>query len=240
MKPDNIRKTDVAALIAGTGLSRFAFRSHYLYDIDSVNFALALKRFDTTVHQPHPPGYFLYICLGRLASLIFHDANSALVAISIFFSCAAVAIIYVLTDSWFGRGAARFAALIFLFSPLAWFHGTVALTYIAEAFFSALVGYLCWRVDGGDACSVVPDAAAVGVAAGFRPSSILFLAPLLLYSLRHVPRRQAGRGMAGLTLTLLAWFIPMLWISGPHAWLSALVSLWLTVPEKQVFSIRRR
>jgi 4-amino-4-deoxy-L-arabinose transferase-like glycosyltransferase len=221
-----------ASLIAATGLTRFLFRSHYLYDIDSVNFALALKRFDTTVHQPHPPGYFLYICLGRLASLIFHDANSAFVAISILFSCAAVAMICLLTDCWFGRGAARFAGLIFLFSPLAWFHGTVALTYIVEAFFSALVGYLCWRADRGDAGYFVPAAVAVGVAAGFRPSSILFLAPLLLYSMRRGSRKQAVRRIAALILTLLAWFMPMIWIAGPRAWLSALVSLWLTVPGK--------
>jgi Protein of unknown function (DUF2723) len=232
---ENIR-LDLAALIAATGLTRFLFRSHYLYDIDSVNFALALKRFDTTVHQPHPPGYFLYICLGRLASLIFHDANSALVAISILFSCATVTMIFLLTDSWFGRGAARFAGLIFLFSPLAWFHGTVALTYIVEAFFSALVGYLCWRAGGradrDDSNNFVVAAVALGAAAGFRPSSILFLAPLLLFSLRHSPRKQAVRGMGTLMLTLLAWFIPMIWIAGPRAWLSALISLWLTVPGK--------
>ena len=184
------------------------------------------------MHQPHPPGYFLYICLGRLASLIFHDANSAFVAISILFSCAAVAMICILTDSWFGHGAARFAGLIFLFSPLAWFHGTVALTYIVEAFFSALVGYLCWRADGGHSNCFVAAAIAVGAAAGFRPSSILFLAPLLLFSMSHAPRKQAAQGIAALILTLLAWLIPMLWIAGPRAWLSALVSLWLTVPGK--------
>ena len=72
-------------LIAATALTRFVFRSRYLYDIDSVNFALALKRFDPSVHQPHPPGYFLYVCLGRLVNLFFHDANAALVAISIVF-----------------------------------------------------------------------------------------------------------------------------------------------------------
>jgi hypothetical protein len=66
-----------------TALTRFAFRSHYLYDIDSVNFALALDRFDPTAHQPHPPGYFLYVCLARFIRLIFRDANTSLVAISI-------------------------------------------------------------------------------------------------------------------------------------------------------------
>src|SRR5579863_348826 len=118
-------------------ISRFAFRSHFLYDIDSVNFALALGKFDPAVHQPHPPGYFLYVCLGRLVNLLTGDANTAFVLISIAASCAAVMMIYLLAASWFGRNAAVFSALLFLFSPLAWFHGTVALTYVTECFFSA-------------------------------------------------------------------------------------------------------
>jgi hypothetical protein len=223
---------DTAILIAATALTRFVFRSHYLYDIDSVNFALALKRFDPSVHQPHPPGYFLYVCLGRLANLLFHDANAALVAIGIVFSCAAVAMIYVLADRWFGRNAALFAGLIFLFSPLAWFHGTVALTYVVEAFFSALTGYLCWRIVCGEARFILPGAMVVGVAAGFRPSSLLLLGPLLLYSFRNANRKQAAAGIGALALTLLAWFVPMIGIGGGRPYLSSLVSLWLAVPSR--------
>jgi 4-amino-4-deoxy-L-arabinose transferase-like glycosyltransferase len=222
----------ILVLIAATALTRFAFRSHYLYDIDSVNFALALKRFDPSVHQPHPPGYFLYVYLGRLANLIFHDANTALVAISIVFSCGAAAMIYVLADNWFGRNAASFAGLIFIFSPLAWFHGTVALTYIVEAFFSALAGYLCWRIYCGVARLILPAAFVVGLAAGFRPSSLLLLGPLLLFSFRSANRKQAAVGISALALTLLAWFLPMIQISGGRAYISSLVSLWLTVPSR--------
>jgi hypothetical protein len=186
------RTLDTAILIAATALTRFVFRSHYLYDVDSVNFALALQRFDPSVHQPHPPGYFLYVCLGRLANLLFHDANAALVGISIVFSCGAVAMIYVLAHNWFGRNAAVFAGLIFLFSPLAWFHGTVALTYVVETFFSALTGYLCWRIYRGSARCILPGAMVVGMAAGFRPSSLLLLGPLLLFSFRNANRKQAA------------------------------------------------
>jgi len=219
-------------LVAATGLTRFAFRSHYLYDIDSVNFALALKRFDPSVHQPHPPGYFLYVCLGRLVNLIFHDANAALVAIGIIFSCGAAAMIYVLADNWFGRNAALFAGLIFVFSPLAWFHGTVALTYIVEAFFSALAGYLCWRIYCGAALFIVPGAIVVGLAAGFRPSSLMLLGPLFLLSFRRASRKLVAAGIGVLALTLLAWFIPMIQIAGWEAYFSSLVSLWLTVPSR--------
>src|SRR5262245_31071231 len=38
-----------------------------LEDIDSLNFALGLREFDPSRHQPHPPGYPVYIGLGRLA-----------------------------------------------------------------------------------------------------------------------------------------------------------------------------
>ena len=226
------RALDAAILMAATALTRFVFRSRYLYDIDSVNFALALRRFDPSVHQPHPPGYFLYICLGRLADMLFHDANAALVAIGIVFSCGAVAMIYVLAHHWFGRNAAWFAGLIFLFSPLAWFHGTVALTYMVEAFFSALTGYLCWRIVCGEARFILPGAMVVGVAAGFRPSSLLLLGPLLRYSFRKANRKRAAAGIGALALTLLAWFVPMIRIGGGRPYFSSLVSLWLAVPSR--------
>jgi hypothetical protein len=213
--------------------TRVAFRSHYLYDVDSVNFALGMRRFDPVSYQPHPPGYFLYICLGRVVNAFFNDANAALVAISVAASCGALVMIYALADNWFGRRAAVFAGLIFLFSPLGWFHGTVALTYAVEAFFSALTGYLGWRVAGGSAKLVVPLAATAGVAAGFRPSFLLFLGPLVWFALRGVSGKRAVAAGGVLALTLLAWGIPMVWLSGGvAAWGSALLSLWRMVPAK--------
>ena len=223
---------ELIVLIALIACTRFAFRSHYLYDIDSVNFALALDRFDPSAHQPHPPGYFLYICLGRLSRVLFHDANLALVVVSIVFSCGAGALIYMFANNWFGRKAALFAGLIFLLSPLAWFHGTVALTYIVEAFFSALTGYLCWLIRNGRTRLIVPAAIVVGIAAGFRPSSLMLLFPLLAFSLLRSSRRQAWLGILTLGLSLLAWLIPMTQIAGGGSYLSALGSLWRVAPSK--------
>ena len=105
-----VKKRWSLALLAGAvAITRLVFRSHYLYDLDSVNFALAMKRFDPSVHQPHPPGYFLYICPGRLLNAVFHDANLALVVLSILASCGAVIVIYEMTLDWFNPMAARFA-----------------------------------------------------------------------------------------------------------------------------------
>ena len=231
----------IVDLIFLTGVllaTRIAFRSHYLYDIDSVNFALGLRRFSPGEHQPHPPGYFLYIQLGRLVNMLFQDANAALVSISIAASCGALLMIYALADHWFGRRAAAFAGLIFVFSPLVWFHGTVALTYAVEAFFSTLVGYLCWRIYRGEGKFVFYAAVIAGLAAGFRPSFLLFLLPLMLFSVAFGPVKVSrGRILAAaavLGLIVMAWFIPMVWQSGGlNAYWSSLLSLWRIAPSKQ-------
>ncbi len=49
------------------------FLAPSLEDIDSINFALGLRDFDPAQHQPHPPGYPVYIAFGR-ASLFIVDA----------------------------------------------------------------------------------------------------------------------------------------------------------------------
>lgn len=226
-------KLSLALLTGGVALSRWVFRSHYLYDLDSVNFALAMGRFDPRVHQPHPPGYFLYICLGRLLNTMCHDANLALVVLSILTSCGAVVVIYELALDWFSPMAARFSGALFLFSPLAWFHGTVALTYIVEAFFSGILGYLCWRIYEGNERLVLAAGVLLGISAGIRPSSLLFLAPLFLFSLWNATSKGKSVGLAALATTLVAWFVPMVYASGGFkAYFGALFSLWRMVPSK--------
>jgi hypothetical protein len=214
-------------------VSRFLFRSRFLYDLDSVNFALGMGRFDPRTHQPHPPGYFLYVCLGRLINFFVHDANRSLVLLSIAAGIASVVFIYLLALEWFSERAAVFAGLFFLFSPLAWFHGTVALTYSVEAFFSALMGYLCWQIDRGRAHCILPAAILLGISAGIRPSSLMLLGPLFLYSLRTAAIKKILLGVAALGLTIVAWFLPMIWASGGFdAYFGALLSLWRLVPSK--------
>jgi 4-amino-4-deoxy-L-arabinose transferase-like glycosyltransferase len=146
---------------------------------------------------------------------------------------ATVVLIYLLALEWFGPRAATFAGLLFLFSPLAWFHGTVALTYSVEAAASALLGFLCWRIERGARGFIVPTAIALGITAGVRPSSILFLGPLFLFSLRHAGLKKQLEGIGALGVTIGAWFVPMIWASGGlAAYFGALSSLWRLVPSR--------
>ena len=47
-----------------------------LYAFDSANYALAVQHFyNVAFHQPHPPGYPLYVFFARAIDLVVHDAN---------------------------------------------------------------------------------------------------------------------------------------------------------------------
>lgn len=56
-----------AVLALTVVLAHLAYLPATLEDIDSVNFALGIRDFDVAKHRPHPPGYPVYIALGKTA-----------------------------------------------------------------------------------------------------------------------------------------------------------------------------
>src|SRR3989442_7691145 len=61
-----IRYWSVASALAVLFLAfHLPFLPASLDDLDSINFPLGLRHFDVARHQPHPPGYPLYIALDK-------------------------------------------------------------------------------------------------------------------------------------------------------------------------------
>jgi hypothetical protein len=210
-----------------TILTRIPFMSKLLYHWDSVQFALALENYDITVHQPHPPGYFLYVMLGRLINFFIKDANTTFIFISILFSGLAVVAIYYLGKEIFDKKTGIVAALIALTSPNLWFHGEVALTYIVEAFFSSFVALLCWRILKGEHKYILLSVVALSIAGGIRQNTVVFLLPLWLFSVKGVLPRKIIASIGLLGIVCLLWFVPMVWLTGGwHAYNEALRELW--------------
>lgn len=206
--------------------------------MDSVQFALALDKFDVSVHQPHPPGYFFYVMLGRLVHSFIGDANTAFVAISIFFSGLAVVAVYFLGKRLFDTKTALVAAVLLVTAPTFWFHGEVALTYAVEAFFSCVTGILCWRILNGEENLIYVSVAVLAVAGGIRQNTPLFLFPLWLFSVRNLRFTRILCAAFLFVLFSLCWFVPMTYMTGgPAEYFSSLAQLWsITGAPSSVFA----
>jgi hypothetical protein len=210
----------VIGLFALGVLSRLPFRSRLLYHWDSVNFALAIEHFDVRLHQPHPPGTFvIYVMLGRVFNWFLHDPNGSLVWISVLTSGLSAALIFVLGKLWFDRRVGLTVALLMLTSPLLWFHGEVALSYMLEFFWVIVIVMLCFGFLQGNDRAFLASALCLGLAGGIRPNTPVFLFPLwaVLVFKRRPPMRKIFVALVVMAVGVAIWAIPMVVMSGGPA-----------------------
>jgi 4-amino-4-deoxy-L-arabinose transferase-like glycosyltransferase len=204
-----------AAFFVFSLLLRLPFVSNALVNWDAVQFALATRSFDIARHQPHPPGYILYVGWGRLLTWITGDANTAFVLTSLIAGSLAVAVLYLLGREMLGARSALLAATLFALSPLVWYYSIVALTYAVESLFLLIVAWLCWRalVGGGERQALLASFV-LGIAGGVRQSTLVLLIPLWLFATWTSGRRVFWLSWAVLGATCLAWFVPLVWLAG--------------------------
>lgn len=212
------------AMGVGVIVSRWPFQITMLNNHDAINYALALDLYDMRLHQPQPPGYPLYILLGRLFNLIFHDHLAALVWLSAVFSGLAVVAIYLAGRDIFGRRAGVVAALLLATSSVFWFQGEIAAPYTIDLFASAMVGWLCYRLGHSpERAAVWVTALAVGLTGAFRLQTITFLFPLFLYALRRCSRKTIAGAVLGVGSVFAVFFVPAVVLSGgPEAFIRSM------------------
>src|SRR5919201_407894 len=203
-------------LAVATVLSRIPLRAHVLPTWDAVQFALALERYDIVTHQPHPPGYILYVAAARIVEVFTRDPTASLVWLSIAASGAAVFFVYRLAWMLYGRLAAAVAAIGLATSPLFWFYGEVGLPYAVEAALASMVGMLAWPARCGRGAAILLSAVGLGLAGGVRQSLLPLFFPLWVTTAWAGTRLfgALAAGAAVMALTTVLWLFPMLHLAG--------------------------
>ena len=198
------------ALAIATLLTRLPFRAHAFFEFDSLNFAVAIFRFDLREVTPQMPGYILHVLLGRLLYAITGDLNSAYVWLSILLSIGSVLFLWRAAAQIRGERVAIIAALIWLTTPLFWFQGEVATVYAHEAFFTAWLLYLGIKLLNDpkryDLAYLLLVVFSLAIAA--RQSSILFFLAAIVFLLWkiHIPKKHLFLAIVGYVIITALWF----------------------------------
>ena len=200
-------------------VSRLVTMPKTFWEGDELLFAAAIQKFDPWSSRPHPPGYPLYVGLGKFAAL-FTDPFHALVALSVIASVIGfVALAITFREVLHDRDLSVCGALIFYFSASMLVHGTLALSDGPAMMFVAL---LLW------AATAFPDrfterrAIALGLAAsaaiGTRPQLVVSVLPLFLFLLVWTrSARKIAAGLVSFTVLSIAWFAPLMDAAGGWA-----------------------
>jgi len=204
----------VVGLVLLTILSRLPFRSQIMYHWDCINFAMALKEFNLAKEQPHPPGYILYVYLGRLVNSVVSDRAVALIFISIVSSALAVVALFYLGRTVFNRKVGLISALLLASSPLFWFYGEISLPHPADAFLIILSAWWLYRVMAGDHRYVIPVAILLAIAGGFRQQTLVMMTPLAFFAVRKVKPGLLALGVLVGGVICVGWFVPLVQSQG--------------------------
>ncbi|MGE3706475.1 MAG: hypothetical protein AB7I13_14480 [Vicinamibacterales bacterium] len=195
------------------------FLPRTLEDLDSINFALGLRAFDVAQHQPHPPGYPIFIALGRLARLLVPGEATALAAMSVCAGTLGVIALAALFRALAERelGDAPWMALaLTVAAPLYWVTAARPLSDMSGLAAVVLAQLLCLRARTPVAFGLAACVAALAV--GIRSQVVWLTAPLLLLALwRLGPAERLKAAMAGsvgYAAGALAWGVPLLALSG--------------------------
>jgi hypothetical protein len=206
-----------------------------LEDLDSINFALGVRDFDVARHQPHPPGYPVFIALAKASTAVFRAAGVASpeprgLAIwgALGGAFAALPLFTFFRRLEGDRRRALAATIVTMAAPLYWFTANRPLsdmTGLAAVLAAQALAVAAWarlRDPSADPVGarrrLLAAAAMAGLAIGIRSQTFVLTLPLLGLVLadRRVPasRRALASALAAFLAGVLVWGIPLIVASG--------------------------
>jgi hypothetical protein len=215
-----------AAAVLALGFLAFhlPFLPSSLEDLDSINFALGLRQFDVAQHQPHPPGYPVFIFIVRAVNAVVGSEVHALSLVSIVSGALAVVAMSKVFQIWTEPGAPTWvpmgATVIAATSPLFWLTASRPLSDMMGL--AASLGIQAMALTARSDAVLGLAALCAGVAAGIRSQTVWLTVPTLILAIVARPStygrvRAATHALAGLVVGMLAWGVPLLALSGGPA-----------------------
>lgn len=194
-----------------------------LEDLDSINFALGVRHYDVSQHQPHPPGYPLFIGAAKLLHMVGLSELHALSLLGVVaggFAVFALMKLFAALD--FDRPEGPFtwmAVLTVAASPLFWLTAARPLSDMTGL--AASLGVQALLVTATNVGGLVVAAFLAAFAAGIRSQVVWLTMPLLVLAVLRLPAvdrvRGAIRACVAYGIGGLAWAIPLLIVSGGPA-----------------------
>lgn len=193
---------------------RLIYLSPWLEDWDSVQFALALHNFSIVDHQPHPPGYPLYVFLGKVVNLFFNNDNLSLTTLSAILGSATAIPFYFLLRQMVQKWLALIAAIILLFVPLHWTLSEVALSLVPGTFFTTVTALLLYYGLKSQKYLLAGSfLAGISIGVRFAEFSIVIALLALVLLLRKNWQDFVKTSLLFL-LGVIVWFIPLIILTG--------------------------
>lgn len=185
----------------------------YCFEWDSAQYALGAVEFNLREHQPHPPGYPLWVAATRWLGFPFQDYLRPQRVLSAAFTLGGLFLFWGMAKRWVDKRSAVWTTLLLGCSPVVLLYAAAPLTYAVALFASGLVGFTMARMWDGRFHTFILTCGLLGLTGGFRQSAPTFLAPMLgwmaVYAWRRGAKREVLCGVAAGLVGTAVWYLPL-------------------------------
>src|ERR1041385_8050529 len=184
------------------------------WENDEFLFAEAVRKFDPLNYHPHPPGFPLFVLLGKAFNVLVDDPWRALVIVNIIVAPIGFVALARAFRNWIDDADLAVAgALLYYFSASMLVHGTLALSD------GVAIAFVCLVILSVSEGPVWAGGAATGIfasaAIGCRPQLLVPLLPLLVIALwRMQTNKQRVTALIAFAFVSLMWFLPLVDAAG--------------------------
>ena len=213
-------------------ISSIPFLGKYLFFVDNtVNFALAINNFNIAIAQPHPPGYPIFVLLGKIIHYFIYNEKLSLTILAILFSTGTsifmFKLVHFITKNYF---TSIICTLLLIFNPLYWFHRELAVESTADSFGATIIIFLIFKIIFDNRTKYFYILMLIlGILGGIRPSIIILLSPLVLYTLFYLRKNTEEKTFFNISnldfrvitigafifiISILVWLLPMIFSTG--------------------------
>ncbi|MEE9165185.1 MAG: hypothetical protein V3U15_02870, partial [Nitrospinota bacterium] len=182
-------------------------------DQDGVNYLLGIEQYDLKFHQPHFPGYPLYIISGKLITFLSGSPERACVFLSVFSGTACLWLISVIVRQTNSRLSALLCTAALAVNPVFFEFSHKIFTEIPALALLIFAIVLLGNPDKASGIRWFSSEAVIGLMLGIRLSWWPFA---LFYFVKGI---RAGKGLCvsgGLLLGILFWLVPQVVVVGPE------------------------
>ncbi len=195
-------------------LSRVFLLEHFQSHWDGPQYSIAILRYSLVQETPAPPGYPIYIALGKLFYFFTHDPHKAILAVSVLGSVLGVMVFYFVGRKMVNPLVGIVAALIFLTGSTFYYFGITAYAYGFLPALTTLLGFVVYEIfvkrkNWGIFLGLVS-----GFYFGFRPQEMLQVGPLVLLGFIFLSNKEKLKMLIAFFAFTIVWSVPFFYLVG--------------------------
>jgi hypothetical protein len=214
---DNIFTDKIICLILGVFalISRLPLVEQFQSHWDGPQYSVAILRYSFVQQTPAPPGYPLYIAMGRFFYEFISDPHFAILLVSVFATIAGSIVFYIIGKYMYARSVGIVSSILFLTGSTFYYFSLTPYAYIITPVTTAILAFVVHQIyikhkQYGFLLGVI-----FGISFGIRPQEAIFTFPLLLLGFIFLSKNEKIKSLVVFSIITLIWLIPVLYLIGP-------------------------